>query len=105
MEKKGKEGLVGEGVLLAFGRRSNPCLQVRRPRMEEWVLAPIDEEAGMVQLVDLVQIEPWPAAAAAAHVSGLLVFLDVPFCFLHPSPIHCTAAAGIGIGEAGYLQV
>ena len=81
--------------------------------MEEWVLVPIDEEAGMVQLVDLVQIEPWPAAAAAAHFSGLLVFLNVPFCFLHPSPIHRTAAADIlrtaaadiGIEGVGFLQV
>ena len=67
--------------------------------MEEWVLVPIGEkEAGMAQLVDLVQFEPWPAAVAAAHFSGLLSFLIVPFCFLLPRPIHCAAAAGIEIG-------
>ena len=82
--------------------------------MEEWVLVPIgEEETGMVQLVNLVQFELWPAAAAAAHFSGLLSFLVVPFYFLHPGPIHhtaavknlCAAAAGIEIGEAGFLQV
>ena len=74
--------------------------------MEEWVLVPTDEEeAGMVQLVDLVLIEPWPAAAAAAHFSALLAFLVIPFCFLRQGPIHCAAAAGIGIEEVGCLQV
>ena len=73
--------------------------------MEEWVLVPTDEEAGMVQLVDLVHFEPWPAAAAAAHFSALLLFLIVPFCYLHPSPNHRAAAAGIGIEGVGSLQV
>ena len=77
------------------------------------MLVPTDEEAGTDQLVGLVLIEPWPAAAAAAHFSGLLTFLVVPFCFLHPGPIHCAAAAeilraaaaDIGIREVGFLQV
>ena len=77
------------------------------------MLVPIDEEeAGMDQLVGLVLIEPWPAAAAAAHFSGLLTFLVIPFCYLCPGPIHraaaaknLRAAAGIGIGGAGCLQV
>ena len=104
MEKKGKEGLVGEGVLLAFGRRSNPCLQVRRRRMEEWVLVPTESETG--QLVVVVQVaEQWLAAVVAAYFSDHLSFLVVPFCFLYPSPIHCAAAAGIGIEGVGFLQV
>ena len=79
------------------------------------MLVPIgEEEAEMGQLVVMaLVVEPLPAAAAAAHSFGLLAFLVVLFCFLHPSPIHRTAAAenlraaaaGIGIGEAGYLQV
>ena len=81
--------------------------------MEEWVLVPTDEEAGMVQLVDLVLIEPWPAAVVAAHFSALLAFLVVPFYFLHPSPIHRAAAAnylraaaaGIGTGGVDSLLV
>ena len=73
-----------------------------------------EEEAGMGQLVGLVQVaEPWPAAAAAAHSSVRLSFLDVPSCFLHPSPIHHAAAVenlhaaagGIGTERVGYLQV
>ena len=72
-----------------------------------------EEEAGMSQLVDLVQTEPWPAAAAAAHSFVRPSFLIVPFCFLHPGPIRCAAAAeilhaaaaGIGIGGVGFLQV
>ena len=103
----------GRGRPSSFEWRSTPCLQGQRHRMEEWVLVPTDEEAGMVQLVDLVLLEPWPAAAAAAHFSALLVFLVVPFCYLHPSPNHCAAAgdilhaaaAGIGIEGVGSLQV
>ena len=77
------------------------------------MLVPTDEEeAGMGQL-GLVQIEPWLAAAVAAHSSVRPSFLIVPFCFLHPGPIHCiaaaeilhAAAAGIGIGGVGFLQV
>ena len=64
-----------------------------------------EEEAGTDQLVDLVQTEPLPAAAAAAHSFVLLVFLDVPFCFRHPGPIHRAAAAGIGTGGVGFLQI
>ena len=73
-----------------------------------------EKEAGMGQLVGLVQVaEPQPAAAVAARSSDLLSFLVVPFCYLHPSPIHRAAAAenlraaaaGIGIGGAGFLQV
>ena len=73
-----------------------------------------EEEAGMGQLVGLVQVaEPWPAAAVAAHFSVRLAFLVVPFCCLHPSPNHRAAAAdilraaaaGIGIGGVGFLQV
>ena len=71
-----------------------------------------EEEAGMGQL-GLVQTEPWLAAAVAAHSSALLVFLVVPFCYLHPSPNLCAAAAdilraaaaGIGTGGVGCLQV
>ena len=82
--------------------------------MEEWVLVPTGEkEAGTGQLVGLVQTELWPAAAVAAHSSVCLAFLDVPSCFLHPSPIHRTAAAkilraaaaGIGIEGVGFLLV
>ena len=77
------------------------------------MLVPTDEEeAGMVQL-GLVQIEPWPAAAVAAHFSALLTFLIVPFCYLRPSPNHRAAAADnlraaaadIEIGEVGLLLV
>ena len=71
-----------------------------------------EEEAGMGQL-GLVQTELWPAAAVAAHSSVCLSFLIIPFCYLHPSPIHCAAAAeilhaaaaGIRIGGVGYLLV
>ena len=71
-----------------------------------------EEEAGMGQL-GLVQIEPWLAAAVAAHFSVLLIFLVVPFCFRHPGPIHRAAAAenlraaaaGIEIGGVGSLLV
>ena len=74
--------------------------------MEEWVLVPTGEkEVETGQLVGWVQIEPWLAAAAAAHFSVHPSFLVVPFCFLHPSPIHRAAAAGIGIGGVGFLQV
>ena len=79
------------------------------------MLVPTDEEeAGTGQLVDFVQIaEPWLAAAAAAHFSGLLTFLIILFCFLCPGPIHHAAAAknlraaaaGFGIGRAGSLLV
>ena len=80
--------------------------------MEELVLVPTDEEAGMGQL-GLVQTEPWLAAAVAVHSSALLSFLVIPFCYLHPSPNHraaaadilCAAAAGTGIGGAGFLLV
>ena len=73
-----------------------------------------EEEAGTGQLVGLVQVaEPWPAAIVVAHSSVRLTFLDVPFCFLHPSPILRAAAAeilraaaaGTGTGGVGYLQV
>ena len=72
------------------------------------MLEPIgEEEAGMGQLVGLVQVaEPWLAAAVAAHSSVRLAFLNIPSCFLHPSPIHrAAAAAGIGIEGVGSLQV
>ena len=81
---------------------------------EEWVLVPTgEEEVETGQLVGWVQIEPWLAAAAAAHFSVHPSFLVVPFYFLHPSPIHRTAAAdilraaaaGIGIEGVGSLQV
>ena len=70
------------------------------------MLVPIgEEEAGMVQLVDLVQIEPLPAATAAAHFSVLLSFLVVLSCFLLPDPNYRAAAADIGIEGVGFLQV
>ena len=77
------------------------------------MLVPTDEEEAEMGQLDLVQTEPWLAAAVAAHSSVLLSFLIVPFCYLLPSPIHCaaatenlrTAAAGTGIGEVGFLQV
>ena len=81
------------------------------------MLVPTESETGqlvMGQLVGLVQVaEPWLAAAVAVHSSVHLAFLDVPFCFLHPSPIHRTAAANclraaaadIEIEGAGFLQV
>ena len=79
------------------------------------MLVPTDEEeAGMGQLVGLVQVaEPWPAAAVAAHFSVCLTFLVIPSCFLLPSPIHCaaaakilhTAAAGVGTEGVDCLQV
>ena len=61
----------------------------------------------------LAQTEPWLAAAVVAHSSALLAFLVVPFCYLHPSPNHRAAAAGIlraaaadiGIVGVGFLQV
>ena len=77
------------------------------------MLVPIgEEEVVMGQLVaTILFVESSPAAAAAAHSSDLLSFLVVPFCCLHPSPIHraaaaenLCAAAGIGIGE-GHLLV
>ena len=69
------------------------------------MLVPIgEEEAGMGQLVYLIQTEPWPAAAVAVHSSVRPSFLIVPFCFLHPDSIHHAAAAGIGIGGVGFLQ-
>ena len=63
-----------------------------------------EEEAGMGQL-GLVQTEPWLAAAVAAHFFVLLAFLIIPFYFLLPDPIHRAAAADIGTGGVGYLQV
>ena len=68
------------------------------------MLVPIDEdEVEMDQLVEVVLVvEPSPAAAAA-HSFGLLFFLVIPFCFLHQSPIHRAAAAGIGIGGVHLL--
>ena len=68
------------------------------------MLVPTDEEAGMGQL-GLVQTEPWLAAVVAAHSFGLLSFLVIPVCFLLPDHNHRAAAAGIGIGVVGYLQV
>ena len=64
-----------------------------------------EEEAGTGQLVDWVQIEPWLAAAAAAHSFVHPSFLVVLFYFLRLGPIHHAAAADIGIGGVGYLQV
>ena len=73
-----------------------------------------EEEAGMSQLVGMaLVVVPLPAAAAAAHSFDLLSFLFILFCCLHPSPIHHAvaagilraAAAGIGIGGVGSLQV
>ena len=105
----------GEGVLLSSGQRSTPYWQGQMRRKEEWVLEPTgEEEAGTGQLVGLVQVaEPWLAAVVAAHFSVRLSFLIVPFCFLRPSPNHRAAAAkilraaaaGIGIGGVGFLQV
>ena len=65
----------------------------------------------MSQLVGLVQIEPWPAAAVAAHSFVHLSFLIVLSCSLHPSPIHhaaavktlCAAAASTEIGGVHLL--
>ena len=52
------------------------------------------EEVVMGQLVAMILVvEPSPAAAVAAHFSDLLSCLVVPFCFLHPNPIHRAAAA------------
>ena len=74
----------------------------------------VPTESVMGQLVVVVQIaEQWLAAAVAAHSSAHLAFLDVPSCFHHPGPIHCAAgaeilraaAAGIGTGGVGCLQV
>ena len=105
VEKAGKREFEGEDVLRASGRQSIPCWQGPRHRREEWVLVPTDEkEAGMVQLVGLVHVEPWLAAAVAAHFSDLLAFLIVLVCYLLPSPIHRAAAADIGIG-GGLLLV
>ena len=65
-----------------------------------------EKEAGTGQLVGLVQVaEPWLAAAVAAHSSVHLAFLVVPFCFLHPGPIHRAAAAGNGIEGVCFLLV
>ena len=73
-----------------------------------------EEEAGMGQLVGLVQVaEPWLAATVVAHSSVHLSFLVVPSCFRHPGPIHRAAAAenlraaaaGIGIVGVGFLLV
>ena len=73
-----------------------------------------EKEAGTGQLVGLVQVaEPWLAAAVAAHSSVHLSFLVVLFCYLLPGPNHRTAAveslraaaAGIGTGGVGFLQV
>ena len=114
MEKEGRKEQVEEGVLLAFGWQSSPYWQDRKHMREEWVLVPTGEkEVETGQLVGWVQIEPWLAAAAAAHFSVHPSFLIIPFCFLHPSPIHHAAAAeilhaaaaGIGIGGVGYLLV
>ena len=72
-----------------------------------------EEETGTGRLVDLVQIEPWPAATAVVHSFVRPSFLVIPFCFLRPDPIHHAAAAeilraaaaGIGIGGVDCLQV
>ena len=73
-----------------------------------------EKEAGMGQLVGLVQVaEPWLAAAVAAHFSVHLSFLVVPSCYLLPDPSHraavaeslCAVAAGIGTGGVGFLLV
>ena len=109
LEEKGEEG-----VLLSSGQRNTPYWQGRKCKREEWELVPTgEEEAGMGQLVDLVQIEPWLAAAAAAHSSVHLAFLDVPFCYLLLNPNHRAAvaenpraaAAGIGIEGVDSLLV
>ena len=80
---------MGEGIQPSFERQSTPYLQGQKRRTEEWVLVPTgEEEAGMGQLVGMaLVVEPLPAAAAAAHSFGLLAFLVILFCFLHPSPI------------------
>ena len=76
------------------------------------MLVPTESVTG--QLVVVVQVaEQWLAAAVAADSSDLLACLVVPFCCLHPSPIHRTAAAeilraaaaGIETGGVGFLQV
>ena len=76
------------------------------------MLVPTESETGL--LVVVVQVaEQWLSVAVAAHFSDLLACLVVPFCFLHPSPIHrtaaaenlCAAAAGIGIVGVGFLLV
>ena len=111
MEWERLEGLEEEVVLPSSGQRSIPYWQDRKRRRKKWVLVPTgEEEAGTGQLVGLVQVaEPWPAAAAAVHFSVRLSFLNVPFCFLHPSPIHRAAAAKIlraaaaGTGIGGVL--
>ena len=67
-----------------------------------------EEEAGTGQLLEMVLVVgPLTAAAAAVHSFGLLSFLNIPSCFLHPVPIHhtaakilCTAAADIEIVRA-----
>ena len=80
--------------------------------MVEWVLVPTESETG--QLVVVVQVaEQRLAAVVAAHFSVHLSFLVVLSCFLLPGPNHRAAAAeslraaaaGIGTGGAGFLQV
>ena len=76
------------------------------------MLEPTESETG--QLVVVVQVaEQWLAAAVAAHFSGHLACLVVVVLFLHQGPNHRAAAAenlraaaaGIGIGGVGFLQV
>ena len=72
--------------------------------MEEWVLVPTESERGRLVVVVLVA-EQRLAAAVAAHSSVHLSFLVVLSCFLLPGPNHRAAAAGIGTGGVGFLQV
>ena len=75
-------------------------------------MEPTASETG--QLAVVVQVaEQWPAAAVAAHFSGLPACPVMIVPFRHPSPIHRAAAAksfraaaaGAGIVGVGFLLV